>query len=264
MNVLQQFRVKDLTPRTITLSIALFVLATSGVVVAVVVKTMPGSATAGIVKSMRYVNGPAAAASTPAAAAAANPAVNGQDYSVIVSRNLFHPLETTITVAPPVKPMLPVKVTPIKVSTPIFSSVTRVAQPQVPELAYTGIVDVGGVQYALLERLEDQRAQYTRVGGSAFGYTLVALAEQAATLQANGTTMVLNIGANKQEEAITPPSAPISATATPVGGVPIGRVFNGGVLNNGNGAPNGTGPGGNANGYGGFRRGQRQRTMGEG
>ncbi len=49
MNTKPQSRGKDLTPRTIVLSLCLFVLATTGIM-AVVVKAMTGPATAGTVQ----------------------------------------------------------------------------------------------------------------------------------------------------------------------------------------------------------------------
>ena len=245
---MKQLRAKDLTPRTIVLSLCIFVLATTGIM-AVVVKAMTGSAAAGTVNAVRHVDARAPLPSTQVAAGKAIPAPNGQDYTVIVKRNLFHALET-IAVAPPPPPVKIVPPPPPPDTGPApFQTSTATPAPQV---AFTGVVDIGGEQYALLESLEDHLSQYTRVGSSAFGYKLVSIGDKAVTVETSGEQLVLNIGDNKQEEAITPPKVATPApTTTPPGG---GRFFNG------NGAPNGMG-----NPNGGFRRRQRdQTTTGEG
>ncbi len=257
MSMLQQLRAKDLTPRTIVLSVSLFVLATTGIM-AVVVKGMTGSPATGTVKSPRHVNAPASFTSTPLAAAKVTPALTEQDYTVIVKRNLFHPLETvTIAAPPPVEKVQP----PQKTDSNMFNTQVRdvtgipaATTTSAPQVAFTGLVNIGGEQYALLESLDDHLSQYTRLGSTAFGYKLVGLAEKSVTLEIGGETLVLNIGDNKQEEAITPPKAAAPTTANPAGGPGF----------TGNGAQNGAGPGGNPNG-GGFRRRQRgQTTTGEG
>ncbi len=121
-----------------------------------------------------------------------------QDYSVIVKRDLFHPLET-VTVAP-VKVVAPLP-KPVIVQTGGWGhTAVRPVTPQAPQVAFTGVVDINGEHYALLESLEDHLSHYTRVGSTAFGYKLVAIGEKSVTVETNGESIELNIGDNKEEE----------------------------------------------------------------
>jgi len=259
MTKMQQLHTKDLTPRTIMLSICLFVLATTGIM-AVVVRAMTGSASTGAVKSTRQTNSQSTFASTPETKAKTYITLKEPDYSVIVKRNLFRPLGTTIAVPPPPAPSVHVVKPPPPLTGPwTMAAVTKPATTPAPQVAFTGLVDIGGEHYALLESLEDHLSQYTRVGSTAFGYKLVTVADRSVTLELNGESIILNIGDNKEEVVIGMPAAPAPATANSQGG----PNPQGGMINNGNGAQNGIGPGGNPNG--GFRRRQReQTTAGEG
>jgi len=264
MSMMKQMRSQPLTPRTALVSIVLFVVATAGVM-AMVVKMVSG-ASGGSASHARPSRPTASVAgkATLIAAKTTAPANAKPDYSVIVARNLFQ-VKAVVTekVAPP---------PPVKIGKPapppaksIFKPtiVNSVAPFQVkndakPQLALTGVVDIAGTTYALLESLEDHKTQYTRPGSAAFGYTLVSVAEKSATMEANGATFVLNIGENKEEVKLERP-----ATATPQPNQP------GAAPGPGTGGPGMGGPGagfrgnfGGGNAFGGRR--QRGQNSGEG
>ena len=152
----------------------------------------------------------------------------GQDYAVIVTRNLFRPTGASAMAATVFTPT----------STTIAPFQPQSDNASQPQLAFTGIVEISGEKYALLESLGDHLAQYTRLGSTAFGYKLVGIADNAVTLEADGETTVLNIGDNKVEEQTTKPTTTDQQnTTSPTD-----------VNNPGAGSPNGTLPGPNSGG----------------
>jgi hypothetical protein len=90
-----------------------------------------------------------------------------------------------------------------------------VVEPPKPKVAYTGSVEIGDATYALLEDLTTREAQYTKVGTTVFGCTLIAMTPNVATVQANGMTFALNLGENKVEEATAKPATPAPPAAQP-------------------------------------------------
>jgi len=244
MSVLDKLRATEVTPRTALLSIAILVLAAAGVL-AVVVKLMNGPSSAAAVPERPDAPVPTASAPAPATnhgKFAAMPA-GKPDYAVIVKRNLFRSTEkiaAVILVPPPVLPTTP-PVLP-KSSVPPYTPFGNAAPatPAPPSLAYTGVVEVGGETYALIEQLESHDAQYVRKGGTAFDCTVTDIAPRAVTLEYVGTTFTLNLGENKTEPEPTPPPAAQPNNGQPgntPGAVPPGGRpgFGSGMPPNGNG-----------------------------
>jgi hypothetical protein len=96
-------------------------------------------------------------------------------------------------------------------------------------IAFTGVVDTPMGRQALLENLSSNESRYTPVGGSAFGYRVVNIAERMVMLEKNGMPIALGIGENKSDidpaaksGAATPAAAAAAATpaAAPAQGAP--------------------------------------------
>ncbi len=214
MNVMNSLRATEITPKAALLSIAIFLAAAAGVVAGV----------------LRLLNPPAPAAREgrpPATAlasttpAAVRPPKNAlpvtHDYAVIVKRNLF----TSLGAAPaapapmPLDPLPPLPAiqetsAPLSPFTPFGGAPAVPTAPTAtrPSLALTGVVEIAGDTYALIENNDLQLAQYTRVGGVAFGCTVKEIALRSAVLDYDGTAFTLNIGDNKVEPAPAPAPAP--------------------------------------------------------
>jgi len=244
MSVVDKLRGTEVTPRTALLSIVVLLLATAGVLTAVV----------------KVLNGPSSSAGTPEKAGAPitaakasgdggkyAPAPAGKaDYGVIAKRNLFHsPRKIEVAaVAPVAPPPFPTK----KQTEPFnpFRSGPTTPEMTPPPLAFTGVVEVGGETYALIEHLESHDAQYVPVGGKAFGCTVTEINARAVSLEIGNTPFMLNIGENKTEPEPTPPpaaqqnnrqpgGAPPDGAAQPGGGQPGEGRFNRGMPPNGDG-----------------------------
>ena len=250
MSLLQQARSVAVTPRTVGISIGLFALLATGMI-ALAVKLSSGSSSAPAPHHPAPVL--AAAAMT---AQVANAAVTAEDYAVIVQRDLFR---SPVMPAPPAAPApAPAKIAPL----PMISKPVHVNEPppfqmhhetvnaSTSAVAFTGVVEIAGTSYALLESLEDHTSQYVRKGGSAFGFTLLEIGNRAVTLESNGQTIVLGIGDNKDEEAPSrPQETPQNTTPGTNGAGPPFRMNPDGMPNDSN--------------FRQYRR-QRQPSMGEG
>lgn len=235
MSFVNKLQSTDVSPRTVLLSIVVLVLATAGVL-AVVVKLMNGP-------SANQANREAKLPPMPVPAAGATTVAPGKDtgllpvkadYGVIVTRNLFRPTETAVaavavppqTLPPPVFPVKP----PVKpVSVPPFKPIVNTAPttPPVPQpkLAYTGVVEIAGETYALIEHLDTHEAQYVREGSVAFECKVVKITPIAVAIESMGTPFTLNLGENKKEPEPTPPAAPPGnqppGGQTPAAGAPV-------------------------------------------
>ncbi|HOF86614.1 MAG TPA: hypothetical protein PLZ36_00740 [Armatimonadota bacterium] len=201
---------RDVSPRMALIAI-LVVLALSGGVIFAVVRILSGSAGEDFA---------AERAGRPRATTPAAPETAGGDTAddgIIVQRNLFRargaaskPIIPAQADVPPPVPDVPFQITPV---TP-----PPVAPPPAaprPTLAYTGNVEIGDEAYALIENLETKLAEYARVGSMVYGYTLKTIQPEVVTLEAHGHTVTLNLGANKVEEATTPPKTDAPAQPNP-------------------------------------------------
>ena len=245
MSMIQPKTSAALTPRTTLIAFVVFVLVTAGVILLIVnVQTgSSGGASAAKPHTPSHPSMPIASTSITAVLAP-----DGLDYSVIVKRNLFQPLfAPTPPPAPPPAPTPPPFIIKHKVIEPI-----TIAPPL---LAFTGVVEIAGVKYALLEDLTDHHTQYTRVGSDAFGYTLQDIGARSVTLNIYGTPTVYNIGDNKVSEKTTPPAtaAPATDTTTTPGATTPGMGAPGTLPGGGN-FPGGRYGGGGRRGGGGGRR----------
>jgi hypothetical protein len=197
----------EVSPRTAVFSLLGLLLLSGGVVFGVVrMHNAPAEEPALRPKAAR----PAVTAPAPATTAAdtATTKAGGKDaYAVIVTRNLFGGMVST----PPVTkkytgPLSPFAGKPLPVVTPFNPTVTTPEVPR-PKLAYTGLVEVAGVTYALIESPEYDIAQYTRVGGTAFGCKVTAIGTQLISVEYQGASFDLMLGENKTDVPIAPPKA---------------------------------------------------------
>lgn len=227
MSLVNKLQSTEVSPRAVLLSIVVLVVATAGVLTAVV-KLMNAPAPA---RGSREAGLPSVSASTAPAVArdpdntsAAQPAK--ADYGIIVKRNLFRPIRAAAIapppplppVEPPVKPPArkPEPVPPFK---PLVNPTPTTPPVTPPRLAYTGVVEVGGDTYALIEHLDTREAQYVRKGGMAFECTVVEITPVSVAIEHMGAPFTLNLGENKIEETAPPPAAQ-SGNQSPGSGQP--------------------------------------------
>lgn len=247
MSMKQPGKSAALTPQTTLIVIAVFLLASVGVVMAVV--KMAGSSGNAVTAVARpSLPAPATTGATHADVAG-ELTREAQNYTVVVSRNLFQAQGGAAVVTKPKPAPTP---SPPPIIVPVFVNTPTV---QAPTVAFTGVVEIAGDKYALLENLLDHHAQYTRVGSEAFGYTLKSIDGRSVTLVMDGTSMLLNMGDNKVSEKTTPP-----VTAAPQTPAVAGDGAGGTTPNTPGGMTPGTGTPGAGNFPGGFRNRRRQQN----
>jgi hypothetical protein len=204
MSVMSRMKSTDVSPKTALISILVFLLVAGGAIFGLV-KLLTGSSgtTAAVEPDLR----PAITAA--AKAPAKNTAVPvTTDDAIIVKRNLFR------LSGAPVGPIIPPNA---DMPPPPFGNVAPVTPPAFvppppqPKLAYTGIVEIAGKNYALIENLESKMAEYICVGSMAFGYKLLDVNAEFATIEVTGQPVTLNMGANKVEETTAKPAEPAPA-----------------------------------------------------
>ena len=217
MSMMKSLRSTDISPRTAVMSLVALALVTGGVMMLVIKMTHGGAGSPGV-KPTRTATAQNTAAATTLAPVSKAPA----DYAIIAARNLFRvpaaptegqPAATTTTT------------TTVATAKPIFNlTPSKPTAPPRPSLACTGIVEVGGDTYALIEQLDQQLAQYTRVGGTAFDCSLVSIDARSVTMAYGGEQFTLALGDNKVDTPATPPAgaAPTGqpGTATAAGTAP--------------------------------------------
>lgn len=202
---------QELSPRAVVIAMVVFVALLGGGVFAVVkfLTGSPGGSSIVMPTSRRTVT---------AAVAKADGAPAG-GVAAILQRNLF--------LAPGAK-IIPDKIdtagAPFGEVKPVVPPPPPAAVPQAPKVAYTGSVEIGDATYALLEDLATREAQYTKVGTTVFGCTLIAMTPNVATVQSGGMTFALNLGENKTDEPVAPPKA--DTPAKPAEGQPAAAPAN--------------------------------------
>ena len=196
MSMMSSLKATEVTPRTVLLSLAVFLLLTGGVI-AGVMKLVNGSSTVTPVEKPRAPHNAVKPAAKPDARETFVPA---GDYTIIIKRDLFHsgPIIPPKGDVPPVAPSPFASVGPVTPPPP--------PAPPAPKIAYTGHVEIGSDTFALLESLDTQIAQYARVGDMAFGCKLTAIDTNYVKLEVSGQTITLNIGENKVCLLYTSPS----------------------------------------------------------
>ena len=261
MSLVNKMQSTDVSPRTVLLSIVVLVLATAGVLTAVV-KLMNAPAPSRGPQLVDLPPTPVATVSVPARgpdkSTGASPVK--ADYSIIVKRNLFRPTQTAVaavTAPPPAVPIAPPPAKPPVVPPfkPLVNPAPATPPVAQPKLAYTGMVEVGGETYALIEHLDTREAQYVRKGGTAFECKVVEVTPVSVAIEHMGAPFTLNLGENKKEETAPPPAAQ-SGNQPPSGGQPPAAAPPGGPQ-----PPNGGRPEGRE-GRGRFNRGNGENPRG--
>lgn len=221
MSLTKQLQSTEISPRTALFSVVALLAVSAGVIVGIVKfagGTSGETADHPTRQSIRHSSSPTAKAETTGEDRGADDA---RSYDVIVSRNIFRspatgqtitaqPAGTSASAAVPTPP-------PSKTNTPPPPPSQRDNTPHRarPRIACTGIVNIDGVTYALLENLDLQRAQYTALNGMAFGYQLIDIRAQSVTLAANGETVMLRVGENKSEEVTAPANGEATESKEP-------------------------------------------------
>lgn len=221
MSMMNKMQSTDISPKTALLSIIGF-LAVSGVAITFIVRMVSGTPAETVNRpSLR----PAAQISAITRGKAQAKPLAADAYNIIVARNLFNsgaPKVVASTTQPPlvIETKTPPPTTPVAPFTPVVVTPTM-PKPARPKLAYTGLVEIAGQSYALLENLELGLAQYTRAGSTVFGCTLVAISPREVMLEQEGETFALRYGDDKPDPAPEAPKkeeakpAPEGAAATP-------------------------------------------------
>lgn len=207
MKTTESMSVKNISPRAAFFSIVILLALMAGTV-ALVFKMLNGGGNSGADGSPRK---PGIAQRKDDAQVDASIAA-GDDYSIIVKRNLFQAAAPKLTAAlsvvgkPTDPPVFSFTTTPVMNSTPVVPTNAG------PHLAYTGMVELPDGAYALLENLDSQQSQYVKIGEAAFGYKVVEATTLTVTLEQHGDRTMLNLGANKKEDlgltATPPPPTP--------------------------------------------------------
>jgi hypothetical protein len=237
MSTLQKLRSTAVSPGMALLSVALFLLATGGIVW-LVLQQLGVFATAPIRRAPLRPT-PSAAETRARPGSVKGAPLPASAYAIITTRNLFR------APAAPTPPALPLfdespKETPVAPSPAVVALPTPVkvvlpppppaALPR-PRLVCTGVVTIGDENYALLENLDTNEAHYARAGSTVLGCQVVSIGTQAISLQANGETYELALGDGKPDpeptKAPPPPPAPPAATPPPTGDRPDGASYNG-------------------------------------
>jgi len=226
--MLKQLSATNVNSRTALLSLGVFVLLTAGVIVLVIKLTTGTPAGASTPEIARAAD---PSRSRPSAPPADQAAGGTRDYAVIPQRNLFQPSEVR-TAAPAAPPSAPPQVSkpvpapdaPFPYRPPFSRGVSR------PPLACTGIVEIGGDQYALLEHTGLGLSQYTRVGGVAFDCAVLDISDRAAMLDFEGDLFTLRIGDYKVEQATTSPDAASASSTAAAENTPPARSGNAGAM----------------------------------
>jgi len=221
MSLMTKLRSTEVTPRTALLSIAVLVLATAGVLTAVV-KLMNGAHADKPDHTDRPA--PPVAMETYDPGKIADLPPGKPDYTIIIKRNLFRPVEGAVaTIVPPatanpLPPPLGKKPASVPPFQPFANSTPAAPTVTPPKLAYTGVVEIAGETYALIEHLESHEAKYVRLGGTAFDCKATEITARAVDLEYAGMPFTLNLGENKTEPAPTPPPAAQPNNQPPPGG----------------------------------------------
>lgn len=201
MSILERLRKTQLSPRIAVFSIVGLVVVMSGVVV--MVRKMADTSPALAVKPAG-INASAEEKKDKAETKAAAEARTEDPYAIIVERNLFKPVtaaslasDTAKPAPPPAPPKPPLPPMPVPAPSGNIDEVKK-------NIAFTGSVQIAGVQQALLENLQTKETRYTSQGESAFGYRVMTVSSQLVVLEKNGLQFTLTMGEGK-------PDAPAAA-----------------------------------------------------
>lgn len=153
------------------------------------------------------------------------------DYSSIIHRNLFRPL----VVAP--KPGRGAVETLGRISSapqhpkanselPKVPSVSAGQTDPVADLALTGVVEVGGKLWVLIERISTGAGEYVALNEEFEGFRIVLIGQSSAVLQRDGREYTLTMGSKQLPQTFPQVTAATSASS-PRSTVHPGQAYSG-------------------------------------
>lgn len=220
MSALQRLRSVQVSSRTAAISILVLLAAAAAVIVmasnvvgglrAQPKTSSPKKTTTAKAEVKVSEEKPVTSAGKTAVAASKQGGVGRQDPCLVIARrNLFAPLRQSQNTSPADGgaknprnnkqaqkggrnlPTLP----PALVAVPSGANPAELRK----NLAYTGMVEVGGATQALLENLQTKETRFVGQGESAFGCRVVSISARSVALDAGGMPFTLSIGENKPD-----------------------------------------------------------------
>ena len=141
-----------------------------------------------------------------------------QAYDLIVQRELFQPSPVAQLAPPAPEAALPAQIE-FSLPEPLWAQ----APPESAPLVYcTGIVEIAGQAYALLENGEPGIGEYAPVGGMALGYRVLEIGADYVVVESGGETSELSIRNNKPDAEQSAEQA--TAGESPPGASPEGAT----------------------------------------
>ena len=224
MNLLNRLRSTEVSSRTAVIAVVAVVLVTAGGAT-LIVRVLNRPAVEPLV--LTTPTSQALPATTRAATSGlpeqGDSPIMGQAYDLIVQRGLFQPFPATLAAqAGPSAPEAPL---PALIEFDLPEPLMAGGWPEsAPSVYCTGIVEVTGQAYALLENGEPGIGEYASVGGMALGYRVLEIGADYVVVESRGETSELSIRNNKPDaeqsaEQATEGESPTAAS--PEGATPV-------------------------------------------
>ena len=143
----------------------------------------------------------------------------GKDYGVIEQRPVFGAVANETKSARQLPPPLGIKPMPVGPAPP---TAVPPQGPAVDKIAVVGMVRINGETQAVVEDLSRGETKFVSVGGEAYGYRVLTIGHNEATLTKSGKQYVVAMGENKPEPRRFTPGLRGPGGAGPGGGAGTG------------------------------------------
>lgn len=192
MNLLNRLRSTEVSSRTAVIAALAVVLVTAGGAT-LIVRALTDPAVQPLV--LTTPTSKASPATTRAATSGlpeqGDSPIMGQAYDLIVQRDLFQPSPAALAAQAPLPDLIE-----FELPEPLMAW----GPPESATSVYcTGIVEVTGQAYALLENGEPGIGEYAPVGGMALGYRVLAIGADYVVVESGGETSELSLRNNKPD-----------------------------------------------------------------
>ncbi len=218
MNLLNQLRSTEVSSRTAVIAALAVVLVTAGGAT-LIVRALTEPAVEPL--ELTTPTSQAAPAATRAAMSGrpeqGDSPITGQAYDLIVHRDLFQPSPAALAAQAPLPALIE-----FELPEPLMAW----GPPESASSVYcTGIVEITGQAYALLENGEPGIGEYAPVGGMALGYRVLEIGADYVVVESRGETSELSIRNNKPdaEQSAEQATEGDSPTAASPEGATLGR-----------------------------------------
>ena len=191
MNLLNRLRSTEVSSRTAVIAALAVVLVTAGGAT-LIVRALTEPAVEPL--ELTTPTSTASPATTPATSGLpeqGDSPIIGQAYDLIVQRGLFQPSPVALAPEAPLPALIE-----FDLPEPLMAG----GWPGSAPLVYcTGIVEITGQAYALLENGEPGIGEYAPVGGMALGYRVLEIGADYVVVESRGETSELSIRNNKPD-----------------------------------------------------------------